>query len=335
MEWKYNTTTLRNRSVGRDDSRDRDKAVIERRRALIALVCLAWAGCSKYNPREAAKTDPYLYEDTRQLVTFVESAASLIEQRGAEAAFREFDRPGSRWRTSPTYLFVYDAEGKNVWHGMNRELVGQNLISLRDPLGKPVVQSIVDVGRRPEANASDWIFYLWEERPDFHPDWKSSYIRKAVAPDGKVYLVGSGSSQIKVEKIFAQRRVDAAATLLQQEGTEAGFRELMDPASQFNYLGTFVFVLDDQGRALVDPSYPTLRGRDMASFRDAVGRPVVQELLQKLNSSDTAWVQFLWPKPGERLPSRKLVYARKVQVGGQTMIVGSDFFLATPIWMKL
>jgi signal transduction histidine kinase len=309
--------------------------MIQPRRALIVLVCVMCAGCSKYNSPEAAKTDPYLYEDTRQLVAFVESAASLIEQRGPEAAFREFQRAGSPWQTSPTYLFVYDTEGNSVWHGMNPELVGRNLLSLRDPLGKPVIQSIVDVGRRPEANASDWIFYLWEERPDFHPDWKSSYVRKAVAPDGKVYLVGSGSNRIKVEKVFAQRQVDAAADLLQREGTESGFRELMDPGSRFNYLGTFVFVLDGQGRALVDPSYPTLQGRDMANFHDAVGRPVVQDLLHKLQDSDAAWVQFLWPKPGEMLPSRKLIYARKVRVGDQTLVVGSDFFLATPIWMKL
>jgi len=301
----------------------------------VVLLCLPWTACSLRSSGSSSATDPYLYEDTRQLVGLVESAAALIEQRGPAAAFQEFDRPGSAWRTAPTYLFVYDAEGTSVWHGLNPELVGRNLMSLRDPLGKPVVQSIVEVGRRPEADASDWIFYLWEERADFHPDWKSSYIRKAVAPDGKVYLVGSGSHRIKVEKIFVERQVDAAADLLVQKGTEAAFRDLMDPALRFNYLGTFVFVLDSQGRALVDPSYPTLKGRDMSTFRDAVGRFVVQDLLQKLQTSDTAWVQFLWPKPGERLPSRKLIYARKVQVEGQTLVVGSDFFLVTPIWMKL
>jgi len=73
----------------------------------------------------------------------------------------------------------------------------------------------------------------------------------------------------------------------------------------------------------------------MNRLRDAVGRPMVQELLQKLQSANAAWVQFLWPKPGERLPSRRVIYARKIQVEGQTFIVGSDFFLATPIWMKL
>jgi len=268
-------------------------------------------------------------------VEFVDSAADLIEKKGAAEAFRDFDRRDSPWRTGPTYLFVYDADGICVWHGLTPELVGRNLTSFRDPLGKPVIEWIVDVGRRPDPHASDWLFYLWEEQSDFHPVWKSSYVRKAVAPDGKVYLVGSGSSRLKVEKVFVQRQVDAAARLLQEKGTEAAFHELKDPGSRFDYLGTFIFVLDYDGHSLVDPSYPTLQGRDMTRFRDAVGRPVVKDLLQKLQTSDTAWVQYLWPKPGEKLPSRKLIYARKVQVNGETLIVGSDFFLETPIWMKL
>ena len=36
-----------------------------------------------------------------------------------------------------------------------------------------------------------------------------------------------------------------------------------------------------------------------------------------------------------RLTSRKLIYVRKVAVDGETLVVGSDFFLATPIWMKV
>jgi signal transduction histidine kinase len=275
-----------------------------------------------------------LYEDTKRLVNFVESAAALIEQRGT-GAFQEFDRSDSRWRTSSTYLFVYDLGGTCVWHGMNPELVGRDLIALHDALGKPVIQEITDIGRRPEQDASDWVFYLWEERTELLPSWKSSYVRKAVAPDGKVYLVGSGSNRLKVEKVFVRERVDNAARLLQERGREAAFHDFKDPSSPFYFLGTFVFVLDQQGHSLVDPAYPTLQGRDMSNFRDAIGRPAIRDLLQKLESSDQAWVQFLWPKPGERLPSRKLMYARRVRVGNEMLLVGSDFYLATPVWMRL
>ena len=301
---------------------------------LLALAGLLTGGCGTTAPSQPGKTDAYLYEDTRRLVAFVEDAATLIERRG-EAAFEEFGRARSQWRTSDTYLFVYDTTGTCVWHGKNPALVGRNLISLRDGLGKPAVEMVAAVGKRPEPDASDWIFYLWEEQTDFQPTWKSSYVRKAIGPDGKVYVVGSGSSRIKIEKVFVRDNVDAAARLLRGRGREAAFRDLRQPGSRFNILGTSVFVLDAHGRSLVDPAYPTLGDRDMSGFRDAVGRPVVRELLQKLEISDAAWVQFLWAMPGERLPTRRLMYARKVEVGGETLLVGSDFNLATPIWMRL
>ncbi|HEY3056032.1 MAG TPA: cache domain-containing protein [Thermoanaerobaculia bacterium] len=304
------------------------------RLAAALIATFLGAACNPSRPTETKKTDLYLYEDTRRLVNFVEAAATLVEQRGT-AAFAEFDQPRSRWRTSPTYLFVYDAEGTCVWHGLNRELVGRNLLSLRDALGKPVVEMVTAIGKRPERDAADWIFYLWEERVEFVPTWKSSYVRKAVAPGGKVFLVGSGSSSLKVEKVFVHDAVDAAARLLEERGRVAAFQELKEPSSRFQFLGSYIFVLDARGRFLIDPAYPTISGRDMSNFRDAIGRPVVRELLAQLRTTDTAWIQFLWPRQGETLLSRKLMYVRKVNAGGETLLVGSDFFVATPVWMRL
>lgn len=312
------------------------RTVLRRTCALVALVsaCVVISSCTGSVAASHYSDDPYLYKDTRQLVDFVNSAATLIEQRGTQA-FEEFSRPGSKWRTSSTYLFVYDDTGVCVFHGMNPELVGHNLIGLHDGLGKPVIQWIVDVAQRPGRDASGWAFYLWEERTQLLPAWKSSYVRKAIAPDGKVYLVGSGSSELKVEKVWVHDRVEAAARLVQEGGLEAASKEIKDPASQYYFLGNFIFVLDSKGRSLVDPAYPSLQGRDMSHFKDEVGRPIIQEAFQKLEHSDEAWVQYLWPKPGERLPSRKLMYVRKVHVNGATLLVGSDFYLATPVWMRL
>jgi len=198
---------------------------------LAVAVSLLAAGCGRHNPPAPAKSDIYLYADTRQLVDFVESAAQVIELRGIAAAVGEFARPESPWRASPTYLFVYDNAGNCVWHAMRPELIGQNLMSVRDPLGTPILQTFVDVARQPQRDASNWVFYMWEEQADFRPSWKASYIRKAVAPDGKVYLVGSGLNRFKMEKVFVQQQVDAAARLLQDRGTQAAFREFQDPAS--------------------------------------------------------------------------------------------------------
>lgn len=298
------------------------------------LLAIALAACYAAPTKSERRANRYLYEDTRRLVNFVEAAAERIEQRGTDA-FKEFDVADSKWRTSPTYLFVYDADGTCVWHGQNRELVGKNLINLKDALGKPVIKMVTQIGQRPRPDAADWVFYLWGERLDFGPSWKSSYIRKAIAPDGKVYLVGSGSGTIKVEKVFLQEAVDAAAGMLQRRGRDVAFHDLREPSSRFQFLGSYIFVLDEKGKFLIDPGYPTMTGRDMSDFRDAIGRPVVRQLLDELKTSDSAWVQFLWPKPGEVVLSRKMMYVRKVNSGGETLLVGSDFYVATPVWMRL
>lgn len=297
----------------------------------LGLTLLA-GGCAAPSGR-AEKASPYLYEDTRRLVELVEEAARRIESRGT-AAFVDFAGDPDRWKRSDLYLFVYDGDGRNVFHGALPELVGHDLSAMRDLLGKPMVREVAAVARRTEKDAAAWVFYLWEERSEFLPRWKASYVRRAVAPDGRAFAVGSGSSRLKVEKAWVKDRVDGFAEVLRREGKTAAFTVLRDPASPFQFFDTYLFVTDGTGRALVDPSYPTRTGRDLASFRDAVGRYVLRDVVARLDESDEVWAQYLWPRPGETLPSRKALYVRKVVVAGETLLVGSDFYLASPVWMR-
>lgn len=275
----------------------------------------------------------YTYADTRNLVSLVEDAAAILEARG-DAAFADFDTPGSRWLTGETYIFAYAPDGTAVFHPISPELKDTNVINLTDIDGKPIIQEIVDVARLPSPKASGWVFYLWQDRTQITPIWKASYVRKVVTPDGKTYALGSGLYNPKIEKVFVQDRVKLACDLLAKAGKEEAFRLFRDTASPFAFLDSYIFVLTEEGETLVDPAFPTRSGREMLSFTDAVGFQPIRALLAKLQAADEAWVQFLWPKPGNVVPSRKLVYARKISLDGETMIVGCDFYLATPIWMK-
>lgn len=296
----------------------------------LALLLLAFNLASALG---AEKTSIYMYEDTRRLVALVEDAASLLEQKG-DGAFAQFNSRGSKWWIDQYYMFVYGLDGTCLFHPIQPELIGQNLMALKDMSGKPVVRFITEIGRKPERNAYGWIFYLWPDRTQLIPLWKSAYIRKVIGPGDKTYLVGSGVYNIKTEKSFVEERVRLAADLLQTKGKDVAFQEFRNPASRFVFLDTYIFVLDVQGRTVVDPAYPTLKGRDLSGFKDAVGMATIQEVLGKLQGAEEAWVQYLWPRPGAALASRKLMYARKVRVGDEAFIVGSDFYLATPIWMR-
>jgi signal transduction histidine kinase len=307
--------------------------------ALLALLVAVLAGSIGSARGEATresladKLAVYTYEDSKNLVTLVEEAAGVMEQQGT-AAFREFAVPGSRWFDEGRDLFVYTADGTCLFHPAQPALVGRNLIGLEDMDGKPYIRMITDIAARSETDASGWVFYLWADGTQLQPQWMSSYVRKIVAPDHKIYLIGSGVHGLRVEKAFVKTRIKEAARLLQCEGKEAGFARLRDPASPFVFLDTYIFVLDAEGHALVDPQFPNSVGRDIAAFKDAVGFAPVRRLLQRLETADTAWVQYLVVRPDSNVLVRKLIYARKIMVGGEVLIVGSDLYLATPIWMK-
>jgi len=134
--------------------------------------------------------------------------------------------------------------------------------------------------------------------------------------------------------------VDEASHLLEERG-EAAFPVLRDRSSPYVYMNVSIFVLTMEGIALVDPAVPahvplgsTSGGRNLLPLQDAVGRHPVREMIEKLQTADSAWVLYLTPKPGEVKPSKKAAYVRKVNVEGRPLVVGAGLFLAAPIWMR-
>ena len=305
---------------------------------LMSAALVVLATCIGAPVVRAGDTPPppgYAYEDTRRLVSLVERAAQLVEQKGRDA-FGAFGNQPSLWVDRDFYLFVYALDGTCLYHGAEPDLVGHNLMDMRDLSGKPVIRLITDIGRQTNPQASGWVFYLWEDGIRIEPSRKAAFVRKAISgPDGQIYLVGSGAYALKMERAIVQHTVQDAAQLISEKGT-AAFAELLDAASRFALPDAYIFVMDEQGNMVVDPAYPRLPGgRDLTKLRDATGVYVVRTVLEKLAGVEEAWVQFLLPRPGLHVPVRKAIYVRKVRTGDKIFLVGADFFLATPIWMKV
>jgi signal transduction histidine kinase len=301
---------------------------------IVFILTALLASCSGSSVHEHNRTSAYMYEDTIQLVGLVEDAAALLEKEG-DKAFAEFGRKNSKWFNEKWYLFVYDINGTCLFHPVDPHLVGLNIMNMADINGKPVIRMITDVGRKKEKDAFGWVFYHWVDRTQFDPIWKASYIRKVIDSNNRLYIIGSGLNGIKVEKVFVMENVDNAVDLIKEKGKDFSFKTFCDPASAFSFFDTYIFIVDSSGKILVDPAFPGLSERNMMFFKDAVGREIVKDLMDKLKGSENVWIQYMWPKPGETLPSRKLLYCRKLNLGAETLYVCSDFFLATPIWMRL
>jgi signal transduction histidine kinase len=305
------------------------------KKILLCWLFLHYFLASAVYAQNRSRAANYLYEDNKQLVILVEDAASLLEREG-EAAFKEFARRNSRWLSDKYYLFVYELNGICAFHPVSPELVGQNLRELKDFEGRPAIAMILDIGKNPQPDASGWAFYLWESQWHSYPHWKGSYIRKAIAPNGKVYLVGSGLYNIKIEKQFIEEQVDRAAELIRFKGKSEAFKELSNPSCPLNILDTYITVVDENGYVVVDPSFPNLfnNKRNILEYRDNTGRSITREIMKMLSDKESVWMMYIAPKYDTGRMARCLVYVRKVRIDGKVFYVNGSFMPAAPIWMK-
>lgn len=279
-------------------------------------------------------TVKYVYEDTKRLVKFVENAAELIEKKGGEA-FKEFGDMGSKWFSGKQYLFVYDLDGVCVFHPIETNFVGLNMSVLKDIEGRSVISMITDVVKKPESDASGWVFYLWEDPSHSYPKWKGSFIRKAVSPDGRVYAVGSGLYYLKTEKIFIQESVDKAVGFINSLGKDEAFRRLRENSCPLHIFGSYISVVDENGDVIVDPLFPNIpKKRNIINYRDVTGKDVFKETKDLLAVKDGTWIMSVEATVDSDRPVRNLKYIRKVTVGREAFYVSSSFVPAIPVWMK-
>ncbi|MGE5319327.1 MAG: cache domain-containing protein, partial [Hyphomicrobiaceae bacterium] len=132
----------------------------------------------------------YQYEETRELVALVSDATELVAAKG-EAAFDDLRVAGSRWRQGETYVFVLDPEGTMLLHP-DPALEGRNALDLKDVNGKPIIRGLIEAAAALPDKPEGWYHYQWPVPGGLLPRWKSSYVRVAMAPSGKRYVVGSG-----------------------------------------------------------------------------------------------------------------------------------------------
>ncbi len=269
-----------------------------------------------------ANAESYQYQETRDLVRFVEEATDAIRREG-ETVFPAFRREGSRWFQGERYVFVWDMEGNRYVYPPDLPHEKGNMAQLKDIDGKPIGRMFIEAAAGPGGEG--WVHYRWYKPGDPEPIWKSTYVVRAEAPDGKTYLVGSGVYNMRVEPAFVTHAVQGAAALLQSEGREA-FATLRDKSSPFFFYNTYVFVTSTDGVEWVNPAFPSLEGRSMIDTRDAKGKLLVRDYIYAAKKHGAAWVSYYWPRPGTRDPVRKLTYVEKVRVGNEDVIVGSGIY---------
>lgn len=74
-----------------------------------------------------------------------------------------------------------------------------------------------------------------------------------------------------------------------------------------------IFVFAWRGGVLVaHPFRPQSIGRDLTNYKGKGGKEFVKEYLKVVKEKGSGWVDYKWPKPGEKEPSDKVTYVLKV-----------------------
>lgn len=109
------------------------------------------------------------------------------------------------------YFFVYDLAGTVLMHSRQPELVGRNLWTLRDPLGRPTIERLVDQARA----GGGFVEYLWYRPSTGRTEPKLGYV---IALEQWHWMVGTGlylgGIEATLGKLESQARDNIATTLL-------------------------------------------------------------------------------------------------------------------------
>ena len=267
----------------------------------------------------------YEHAETRALVALVDAAADLIRSKG-DAAFDDFRVLDSRWRRGESYVFVLDPDGNMLVH-QDPAIEGRNLLDLKDVSGRRIVRGVLDAATSLPGRPQGWYHYEWPIPGAMLPRWKSAYVRLVSAPSGERYVVGSGMYNDRMERAFVMDVVTRAVSAIEAQG-EAAYPLFRDPTGPFIVKDAYVFVIDSAGVEHVNPAFPNLEGRNLLELKDTADKPLVREMLEVARTAGSGWVDYMWPKPGESVSTRKSTYVGRAAIGSQWVLVGCGVYLA-------
>jgi cytochrome c len=130
----------------------------------------------------------------------------------------------------------------------------------------------------------------------------------------------AGDSATKDECVAKNK---AAAQLVLDEGLEAALEKINDKNGSFVWKNSYVFCVDIEKHCVVaHPIKPKLIGKNLMGAKDINNKMFFAEFMSVAKTQGEGWVSYMWPKPGEKTPSKKLAYVYRVPGHNVAMLAG-------------
>jgi cytochrome c len=121
---------------------------------------------------------------------------------------------------------------------------------------------------------------------------------------------------------------EAASTLAKSLATKppaAALEQFDQKQGPWVWKDTYIFVVDcNQAVIAAHPVNPELIGKDATSLLDTQGHPFFWWVCDALKKPSGIWLQYWWPKPGQKEGSRKISYA--LRADNTQYVVGAGVY---------
>lgn len=142
-------------------------------------------------------------------------------------------------------------------------------------------------------------------------------------------LVFSSSPAIAGEKATTEECIEKtheAAAIINARGLEEAIKLIGDPKGPFVWKDSYVFLMDMKGKMLAHPMKPELTRYEHVLFEtDATDKAIFVHFVNLAREHGEGWVDYRWPKPGKKSPSKKVTYIYKVP--SKDLLVGAGVYV--------
>ena len=120
-----------------------------------------------------------------EAMAMVKKAIQFIKANGRDKAFAEFSNTKGQFVDRDLYIAVYDMNGKCLAHGQKPNMVGKDLIGMKDPDGKEFIKERVELMKK---QGSAWQDYKFMNPLNKQIEPKQMYIERV-----EDFIVGCGA----------------------------------------------------------------------------------------------------------------------------------------------
>jgi cytochrome c len=139
-------------------------------------------------------------------------------------------------------------------------------------------------------------------------------------------LVTGAAAQQAATKEECVMKCHEAAALINSKGLDEAIKEIGDPKGPFVWKDSYVFLMNMDGKMLAHPMQPELtKLQNCLLITDPTDKALFVSFVNLAKTVGHGWVEYMWPKPGQKSPSKKITYIYRVP--GKDLFVGAGVYV--------